>query len=641
MMSFSKRQQNFVKYILALSIPIGIIIVILFNNNKKQFYDTGDFVITNKLEKNNVVYPFKSDKGYIAVIPAHWEEKDIFITRHQGERNERSWVELSCSYGKKILVYGDSMSFYKSNITTIFIDTESGNMYKVDSSKDKSVSESGRICVVDPSGRKDYDGILAKIKGRGNYTWTKRKKPYNIKLAEKAKLISLKKSKDFCLLSQPDDDTGLRNYLTYKTAEKLGIPNSIKCDFVNLYLNGQYSGVYLLTNKIDISNSGVSINNLQKQTEKANEKTLKKYKPFIENKNGTKIKGVKIPCNPKDITGGYLLEMEYRGLGFGNSGFEMSHGGSLLLKSPEFASQEQVEYIQSKWFDLEHSILRSTGRGTGKYKPLKELLDYRSFIFNYLCQEVFLNTDAGTCSFFVYKNSDTIDSRFYAGPIWDMDNSLNNKNGHLPCRECTDILYAAGGISEDENGYNGIFGMLYQVPEFRATLSKLYREEFKPIADSVFHGSYYDSIMVTLESEMEMNNTRWNKSNDWKDDCHQMNEWLRKRIEFLDRLWEQDTDSCYNIVSLKHGLIGGHIVKYYVPQNQRFQFDFPILPDTVVKDDGTILVFRGWIDVSNRGKFSKDEPVCKNLNIQADYEKNGMRRKMDIIIEKIISHIGS
>ena len=96
------------------------------------------------------------------------------------------------------------------------------------------------------------------IKGRGNSTWKKLwKKPYNITLygdpdfqkKTKAEFLPGVFSKKWTLLANYYDNSLMRNKIAQDLACDLGI--GLPSDFVDVYMNGEYLGNYLLSPKKD------------------------------------------------------------------------------------------------------------------------------------------------------------------------------------------------------------------------------------------------------------------------------------------------------------------------------------------------------------------------------------------------------
>ena len=104
-----------------------------------------------------------------------------------------------------------------------------------------------------------FDGIdkPISIKGRGNSTWSAEKKPYNITIYKKddyakkdnAELIPSVKAKKWSLLANHLDNSLMRNKIAMDLANELGI--GLPSRFVDLWMNGEYLGSYLMTPKND------------------------------------------------------------------------------------------------------------------------------------------------------------------------------------------------------------------------------------------------------------------------------------------------------------------------------------------------------------------------------------------------------
>ncbi len=104
-----------------------------------------------------------------------------------------------------------------------------------------------------------FDGIdkPISIKGRGNSTWSAEKKPYNITIYKKddyakkgnAELIPGVEAKKWSLLANHLDNSLMRNKIAMDLANELGI--GLPSRFVDLWMNGEYLGSYLMTPKND------------------------------------------------------------------------------------------------------------------------------------------------------------------------------------------------------------------------------------------------------------------------------------------------------------------------------------------------------------------------------------------------------
>ncbi|MDO4483713.1 MAG: CotH kinase family protein [Clostridia bacterium] len=100
---------------------------------------------------------------------------------------------------------------------------------------------------------------LSYIRGRGNSTWKQDKKPYKFKLEKGANLLGMGKGKHWVLLANALDPTMMRNELTYRIAQQLGLPYTPKMVPVNLMMNGKYLGVYELGNQVRIAGNSIDL----------------------------------------------------------------------------------------------------------------------------------------------------------------------------------------------------------------------------------------------------------------------------------------------------------------------------------------------------------------------------------------------
>ena len=97
------------------------------------------------------------------------------------------------------------------------------------------------------------------IRGRGNSSWSMPKKSYKIEFEKKQSILGMPKNKDWVLIANYVDKTLMRNYATYRLALALESYYTPKCEFVEMYLNGSYLGVYLLVESIKVGKNRVNI----------------------------------------------------------------------------------------------------------------------------------------------------------------------------------------------------------------------------------------------------------------------------------------------------------------------------------------------------------------------------------------------
>ena len=369
-----------------------------------------------------------------------------------------------------------------SDLPAVLIETESGSLDAVHA--DKAHKEGGTLTVLE-HGRPTLSAApLAYIKGRGNSTWEQEKKPYNLKLESKADLLGMGASKKWCLLANAMDPTLLRNAAAYSLAQETAIPYTVEYRIADLFINGEYRGNYMLTEKVETGEGRVDIADLDEANAAANPgvraETLQKTltQPYAERGGKpSSYPGLQNytpwPNEPADISGGYLLEFgATEAFAEADGGFVTERGNCLTLKSPEHVSQAEIGYIAGVYQAAEDAVLSGTGKNADG-AHYSELLDLPSAADSYLLLEFTMDRDDGANSWFLYKEKN--DPLLYAGPAWDFDISMERDDGVLtagktyfaaaaPARELTekDREYGGGAIFRDLPRHREFWQLAYE-----------------------------------------------------------------------------------------------------------------------------------------------------------------------------------
>lgn len=113
--------------------------------------------------------------------------------------------------------------------------------------------------IVDGKGElPDYFG-RTQIKGRGNSTWGLPKKPYRLKLNDKASILGLGSGKNWILLAEYLDGSMLYNSIPYKTGRMLDMPYTNHIIPVKLTINGVYRGMYAFTEHKEVKENRIEL----------------------------------------------------------------------------------------------------------------------------------------------------------------------------------------------------------------------------------------------------------------------------------------------------------------------------------------------------------------------------------------------
>lgn len=498
----------------------------------------------------------------------------------------------------------------------LFIDTDSGNMENIE--QDKSYKEPSKMQLIDEMGNIHYNGELNFIKGRGNSTWVSQKKPYNIQLSNAASLLNMGKSNNWVLLANSNDHSFIRNKIIYDFAKEVGLKYSPSSEFVDLYLNGEYAGIYQLCEKMEVGENRVEISNLEEATRLINDGDLRKYKSYKEysaQDEYNPIKSYSIENNPTDLSGGYLMSLDYiQRYANEKSGFITKKGQPVVIKSPEHTSREQAEYISGLVNEFEESLYDENGLNnkTGKY--FYDYIDLDSWIKKYLIEEIFENQDAGSLSQYFYKDSDTKSNLIFAGPVWDYDLSIGNGEPLIqnPNTLIVNQRDTGGGI------ISKWYPKLYEKEVFYHNLTQMYKEFFKPQIQALLD-SKLNTYREAIKASAKMDTVRWRavKKNgrSFEQDINYIKQYLESREDFLDQVWirqkvyysvrvnMEDISSRYLFFSVEQGKslstvdleIRGHKIKslYDEESNKPYDVTSPVIKDITLYERRPI--DRQWI----------------------------------------------
>lgn len=294
------------------------------------------------------------------------------------------------------------MPSYSGTMPVLFINTDG---YRNVDSKEEYIHAQWWL---DNMGIEDYESIGSpeqpegmQIKGRGNYTWSLDKKPFRIKLDDKQPLLGMSSNRHFCLLAHADDHLAkLKNTMGFELSRQFGLAYTPAQVPVEVVLNGQYIGLYFLTEKIRVGKNRVNIE------EQADGET-----------------------NPDIITGGWMLELNAFD---GPMIYVQEHymdpwdwDDMLCFKvsNLDSLSNEQKNYIKQFLTDANVAIQTDDVTST----EWEKYIDVDTLVRYYIVGEIMDDLEHFSGSVFMYKHrGDSTKLNF--GPVWDFGNSFTRSS---------------------------------------------------------------------------------------------------------------------------------------------------------------------------------------------------------------------
>ncbi len=425
---------------------------------------------------------------------------------------------------------------YSSRLPVLSLTTHSGGMEIID--EDKIEGEEGAVRLYDETGTLVYEGEAESIRGRGNSTWGLSKKPYQFKLCEAVDFFGFGSSKSFNLLANGYDETRLRNQVALGLAAELGMAYVPQGQMVDLYINDIYHGNYYLTEKIRIGEQSVAIRDMEDVVNSIYSPDELEMLERFSSKDGSR-RWTAADYGDLDITGGYLFERELKERYKEEiSGFATKQGDHYTLKSPAYASKEQVDYIAGLMQEFQDAACQEDGVHPVTGKHYSQYIDVTSFVQKYLVEEMSKNYDGGVTSSFFYKPQDEVSHKIYAGPVWDYDVAFGNCN-------LDEIASNPVGITKLSDHIYGtdLFAALYEKEDFYGQIVALYREKGLPYFEWLLNEGI-DRMVEESRDSAAMDSIRWEDLEnryqyyeDYDNSVRYLKYFIEKRKEFLNEVW--------------------------------------------------------------------------------------------------------
>ena len=384
----------------------------------------------------------------------------------------------------------------RQNIPVVRIDTKGKPIL------DKKNYVDGTISISDPEGL--YSDVLEfkadmGIRGRGNSTWSFPKKPWKVKLDEKASLLGMPADKEWALLANYADRTLIRNIVAMRLSEICGFSWTPRMRSVEVYLNNEYQGVYTLCEHKKVSKDRVDIDIVG------------------ENDNSGDA-----------LTGGYYLEIEEQQ--DETTCWWTSMGVPMMFSDPEEPTAQQLEYVKNLFESFEQALWARNWSETSGYP---KYIDVDSFVDYYIVQELTKNVDGNLRkSSFITKERGKKMEMYH---LWDFDLTLGNCG------------YFWDGVGNGPENFwiklDKWYPHLFEDPAFVEKVQNRWNElmpEFSKIPD------FIDEQALYLDKAQERNFQVWSiwESVEWvyfpslgsyEKEVEYLKEFYTERLQWLDR----------------------------------------------------------------------------------------------------------
>ena len=518
-------------------------------------------------DKEEIISWWSNDDGQAFVfLPSYAELKDLRVILRKGTHAMMGDMELSdgmdCGCFEPDTEYEMTVQnqspmvvrFVRSgNLPTMFIHTVSGTEETIHTQR--NVWEYAQLCLIDAEGKTDYRGELDEISGRGSGTWFFEKKSYNLKLNGSADLLGMGAGKKWALLANVIDESHLRNKLIYDFAREIGSYSGFapNCEHVDVYLNGTYVGLYLLTEKAEIAEN-------------------------------------RVEADPEVI----LFEVD----ALGRSErmllpFVLDWGTAVGIKSPESCTEQERDLLMNDIFAFQDTLLDES-----KGEEALQFIDLESWTRRYLIDEIFENYDGGCHSQYFFRDQrDGKDNRIIAGPCWDYDNCAD---GWFMAKQ-NPRCFLMQRMWKNEGEHTPWYGTLMKKETFRDRVLELYRNELSAKVRHLMEVQLPEEAAF-LQGALKMNAIRWSLA-DPAEAIQHFRDFMEERIDFLDSAWIDGVE--YRTVTAKS--IWDY--RYYCTQPGTICEDIP-MPEELGVEEGSV-----WIREDTGELFDPKSVITEDFTI--------------------------
>lgn len=480
-----------------------------------------------------------------------------------------------------------TINVLQSTLPSVFLNIDGGDaaLNKINADKNHDIGYPG-TAVINDSSNKTKTATFKKMKGRGNYTWTYSKRPYQVSFDEKISMLGMPKSKKWLFITNYTDGSLTRSAMFYKLTQELGIQYAITFETADVYINGKYNGTYLVTSKVESGTNRVEITDSDYLMEIDNYTDPIQFTTERTNK--------KITIKSPDVEDATVEEQQ------------------AVIN----AAKAYIDSIESLIYDENVT-----------YEELSSKIDMESFAKCYWVYEISLNYDAMYGSSYMY----TKDGLLHMGPMWDYDNTLNllTKNA-IPLNTYYLLGSTGGAASRRLRWYNE----LMKRQEFSDLVDKVFLENVDKFDELIEYTKQYNQ---NITASAKMNYTRWpyatmkQEHSSWymggdsfEESSQNLIADIEKRVNFYKNEYK---DLTINEIKYETTDVNGQKVANSIKLEETNKIEIPntVVADAEVKLTGitenNVERDMGTVNLTE-GKYQGNVAVSNQINVELDKKSN-------------------
>ena len=445
-----------------------------------------------------------------------------------------SRVFIHASINQAGLLYHNPPSWFtepfsKSNLPLIYINTNGQTLVqnqKITADMKVLNNLSGINYLSDTT--YEYDGKIG-IEIRGFTSANYPKNNYTVETRTdtgsnlNVELLNMPKENDWVFHGPYADKSLMRNVLAYHLGNLTG-KWSPRTRYFEMFLNGNYNGVYALVEKIKIDKNRCNLATL-KATDIVGDQLTGGYLLQIDRPESDDVEGVDYWVSPYRAP--TTLQQKVHFLFIDPKADEINYAQRNYIKS----------YVTAFENALHSENYKDREKGYFSYVDLQSFVDY------YIISELSRNLDGYRISTFLHKDKDSKGGKLTMGPFWDYNICFGNAN-----------FFSAGqtqGWIIDGMGNGDAYAMPFWWQRFRldpifnSNLKKRWNYWKDNYINETYLNQVIDSCAYELRDAQKRNFETWNVLNTYvwpnnyvggtyANEINYLKTWLRDRMKWMD-----------------------------------------------------------------------------------------------------------
>lgn len=345
--------------------------------------------------------------------------------------------------------------------------------------------------------------VGALIKKRGNSTMSAEKMSFSIRLMKNTRLFDMDANDRWILLGVPFDKTLIRTELGFGYARAIGLEGISQTMFCDVYLRGNYHGLYILLEPVTARGLGLD-------------------------------------------TGDFLLERN----------LDRSVEGKTYLVTQDGLRFELTADTDAQFCaDMVNRAERAMA--SGRMEEYEQYIDVDSFVNAYIAQEMTKHIDFSMFSDRYYVKN----GKLFAGPLWDLDLSMGNVSDRVKNAQYdayNNLRGAGDGSGDSTRGFwaqRDWYAYLCKDDEFMKRVHARWREVY-PITENLVRDNELgmnriDELIMRCRGSIDQNYALWDVQTRYSDleyydifdtydaAVEHLRSWLIRRMDWLSQQWDE------------------------------------------------------------------------------------------------------